>query len=152
MLSKIWASGAVILVCAAASLFLVVEGALGLSVAGSVPLFFAGVALYAGSLMALGIFLGTVGRTMPQFSLIALPCFIIMNLLSGGQTPLESMPLLLQRLMQLSPSTHFVAIAQALLYRGAGFGLVWREYAAMTAIGVAFFAASSWRFRRTLVA
>ena len=152
MLAKIWANGAVILAGALLSLVLVIRGLLGFPVAGSIPLFVGSAALYVFALTSLGIFLGTVGRSMPQFSLLAFPVFIVMNMLSGGQTPLESMPLALQRFMQLSPSTHFVKIAQAILYRGAGFEVVWRDLAAMGVLGAFFFAVASWRFRRTMVA
>lgn len=151
MLAKVCANGLVIVSGSVLSLYLVVEGALGLDVAGSVPLFVAGGALYVLALTSLGIFLGAVGRSMPQFALMAFPVFIIMNLLSGGQTPLESMPVPLQLLMQVSPSTHFVAIAQAILFRGAGFQAVWREFVAIAVIGALFFAASLWRFRRALI-
>ena len=65
-------------------------------------------------------------RTMPQlglFMLILLP----MNLLSGTNTPLESMPHWLATTMQSSPSTHFVSFAQSILYRGAGIDVVWPQ-------------------------
>jgi ABC-2 type transport system permease protein len=152
MLAKVWANGAVILVGAALSIQIVVKGMLGLTVAGSVPLFLGGVAVYLFSLTSLGIFLGTVNRSMPQFSLIALPVYMVMIMLSGGHTPLESMPVAMQRLMQLSPSTHFMGLAQAILYRGAGLDVVWRALAAMAIIGAAFFGAALWQFRRTLSA
>jgi ABC-2 type transport system permease protein len=150
MLAKVWANGAAILVGAALSLALVLERALGLSVVGSTPLFLAGVAVYLFSLTSLGIFLGTVGRSMPQFSLLALPVYMVMIMLSGGNTPLESMPAAMQRFMQLSPATHFMSLSQAILYRGADFSVVWRDFAAMTAIGAVFFTGALWRFRRAL--
>jgi ABC-2 type transport system permease protein len=53
--------------------------------------------------------------------------------------------------MQLSPSTHFVSFAQAVLYRGAGFDMVWRDCAAIVALGLLFFSAALMRFRRMLV-
>ena len=87
---------------------------------------------------------------MPQFGLLALPVFIIMNLLSGSTTPLESIPGLLQTIMQVSPSTHFVSFAQAILYRGAGFDVVWPEFADTTVIGAVFFAGALLRFRKTV--
>jgi ABC-2 type transport system permease protein len=152
MLAKVWANSAVILVGAALSLQLVVKGLLGLSVAGSVPLFLGGVAIYLFSLTSLGIFLGTVGRSMPQFSLIALPVYMVMIMLSGGHTPLESMPVAMQRIMQFSPSTHFMSLAQSILYRGADLTVVWRDLAAMAVIGSVFFLSALWRFRRTLAA
>ena len=74
-------------------------------VAGSIPLFVGGLGVYLFSVTALGIMLATLVRSMPQFGLLAFPVFIVMSLLSGGQTPLESMPILLQRIMQFVPST-----------------------------------------------
>ncbi|MBI3799496.1 MAG: ABC transporter permease [Deltaproteobacteria bacterium] len=150
MLAKVWANGLVIIIAATLSLLLVVQKVLGVPIAGSLPLFLAGTIIYLFSVTALGIFLATLARSMPQFGLLAFPVFIIMNLLSGGITPLDSMPELLQKLMQLSPSTHFVSLAQAILYRGAGFAVVWPEFVAVAAIGVVFFFSALLRFRKTV--
>ena len=87
---------------------------------------------------------------MPQFGLLALPIFTVMNLLSGGTTPLDSMPRWLQVAMQLSPSTHFVSLAQAILFRSAGFDVVWPSFAAVAAIGAVFFLSALVRFRKTV--
>jgi ABC-2 type transport system permease protein len=152
MLAKIWANGLVIVIAAALSLRLVVQGWLGLSIAGSMALFVAGVVIYLFAIASLSIFLATLARSMPQFALLAFPLFIIMNLLSGGNTPLDSMPPLLQTVMQGSPSTHFVSMAQAILYRGAGFAIVWREFAATAAIGAVCFVGAMLRFRKALTA
>lgn len=150
MLAKVWANGLVIVVAATLSLYLLVQGVLAVPVAGSVALFVTGTAVYLFSVTALGIFLATLARTMPQFGLLAFPVFMVMNLLSGGTTPLDSMPELLQGVMQLAPSTHFVSFAQAILYRGAGLELVWLELVAIAAIGAVFFAAALLRFRATV--
>jgi ABC-2 type transport system permease protein len=152
MLAKIWANGLVIVVAAVLSLRLVVQGWLGLSIAGSMALFVASVAVYLFAIASLSIFLATLARSMPQFALLAFPLFIIMNLLSGGNTPLDSLPPFLQTVMQGSPSTHFVSVAQAILYRGAGFDIVWREFAATAAIGVVCCVGALLRFRKTLTA
>jgi ABC-2 type transport system permease protein len=88
------------------------------------------------SVTSLGLMLATMARTMPQFGLLALPVIIILYLLSGGVTPLETMPAWLQFIMQFTPNTQFVAFAQAVLYRGAGIELVWPQMLAMAAIGV----------------
>jgi ABC-2 type transport system permease protein len=152
MLAKIWANGLVIVVATALSLRLVVQAWLGLAIAGSMALFVGGVAIYLFAIASLSIFLATLARSMPQFALLAFPVFIIMNLLSGGNTPLDSMPQLLQTVMQGSPSTHFVSFAQAILYRGAGFDIVWPEFAATAAIGAVFFFGALRRFRTALTA
>jgi ABC-2 type transport system permease protein len=78
--------------------------------------------------------------------MVALP----MNLLSGGNTPVESMPPALQTIVQIVPSTHYVSFAQAILYRGAGFDIVWRSFAAVAGIGSVFFAVALLRFRRAV--
>ena len=148
MLAKIWANGLVIVVAAVLSLYAVVQGWLQVPIAGSIPLFVAGTVIYLFSVTALGIFLATLTRSMPQFGLLAIPVFMVMNLLSGGTTPLDSMPELLQTIMQLSPSTHFVSFAQAILYRGAGFAVVWPNFAAVAASGAVFFVIALLRFRR----
>ena len=76
--------------------------------------------------------------------------FLPMNMLSGANTPLESMPPWLAKVMQVSPSTHFVAFAQAILYRGAGLDVVWPQFIAIALIGVTFFGIALARFRRTI--
>ena len=150
MIAKVWANGLIIVIAATLSLKVVVQGLLAVPIAGSVPLFVAGTALYLFSVTALGIFLATIARSMPQFGLLALPIFTVMYLLSGGTTPLDSMPRWLQIAMQFSPSTHFVSLAQAILYRSAGFDVVWPSFAAVTAIGGVFFLSALVRFRKTV--
>ncbi len=80
--------------------------------------------LYLFFATSIGIFLGTVANSMPQLGLLYILVSLPMNMLSGSNTPLESMPPWLQTVMQASPATHFVAFAQAILYRGAGLAIV----------------------------
>ncbi|WP_199902117.1 ABC transporter permease [Azospirillum sp. B506] len=150
MAAKVLANGAVILGLTLVALYAVLRGLLSVPLAGSVPLFLAGTALYLFFATALGIFLGTVARSMPQLGLLFILIVLPMNMLSGGFTPLESEPEWLQTAMQLSPSTHYVAFAQAILFRGAGFDVVWPRFAATAGIGALFFAWSLARFRRHL--
>jgi ABC-2 type transport system permease protein len=152
MFAKIWANGVVVVAAAMTSLFLVVKLAIGVPVAGSVLLFAAGLCIYLFSVTALGIMLATVVRSMPQFGLLAFPVFIAMSLLSGGQTPLESMPVFLQNVMQFVPSTHFVSFSQAVLFRNATLPMVWPELAMMFAIGSAYTIFTLSRFRKMLAA
>jgi ABC-2 type transport system permease protein len=101
---------------------------------------------------SIGIALSTVARSMPQFGLLAIPFFVVMNMLSGGVTPQEGMPQVLRVIMQAAPSTHFTSFSQAVLYRGAGLDIVWPQLAAMTVIGFAAFLLAAWRFRSTMSA
>jgi ABC-2 type transport system permease protein len=146
-MAKIWANSLIIAGAVWLSLVFVVERLLAIPIEGSIPLFMCGVAIYLFFATSIGIFLATIARTMPQLGLLYLLVAVPLNLLSGGNTPLESMPPFLRTLMQASPSTHFVAIAQAILYRGAGFDIVWPRFVAMAAIGAIFLALALWRFR-----
>jgi ABC-2 type transport system permease protein len=151
MLSKIIANGLVILIAAGLSLSLVVQWLLKVPIAGSLTLFLAGATLYTLTVAALGILLGTIATTMGQFALLAAPVLLVMQLLSGSATPMESMPVWLQHVMQIiSPTPHFVAFSQAVLYRGADLAIVWPLLVAMAAIGSVYFAFALSRFRRVI--
>jgi len=147
MAAKVWANGALVLATAGLSLWIVVKGALGVPIAGSVPLFLFGAMLHLFSTTSLGIVLATVARSMPQFGLLMILVILPLQMLSGGMTPRDSMPEALQTIMLAAPTTHFVRFAQAILYRGAGLDVVWREFVAITALGVVFFSIALARFR-----
>ena len=72
--------------------------------------------------------------------------------LPGGLTPWESMPVLVRSLMLAAPTTHFVLLAEAVLYRGAGLAIVWPQMVSLFAIGSVLFGLALARFRKTLSA
>ena len=87
---------------------------------------------------------------MPQFGLLLILTILPLQMLSGGITPRESMPELVQNIMLVAPTTHFVSLAQAILYRGAGMDVVWPQMLALVGIGVVFFSVALALFRRHL--
>jgi ABC-2 type transport system permease protein len=151
MLAKMVANGLVILVAAMLSLVFVVHWWIGSPINGSLLLFLFGAAIYALVVAALGIMLGTLATTMGQFGLLAIPVLMVTQLLSGSSTPMESMPVWLQYVVQtVSPTPHFVAFSQAVLFRGADITLVWRQLVAMLIIGAVYYAIAQARFRRVI--
>ncbi len=150
MLAKVWSTGLVVLLASLLSLVLVVQGVLGVPVAGSLPLFFAGAALCLFATTSMGIFMATVARNMPQFGMLMVLVIIPLQMLSGGSTPRESMPELVQNIMLLAPTTHFVQLGQAILFRGAGFAVVWPQFLVLALIGTVLFVLSLRRFRSTI--
>lgn len=150
MLAKIWSMGLVVLLASALSLNVVVRGLLGVPVAGSIPLFFAGAALMLFATTSMGIFMATLARNMPQFGMLAVLVLLPLQMLSGGTTPRESMPQVVQDIMQLAPTTHFVELGQAILFRGAGLDVVWKPFLALLLIGTVLFVLSLQRFRKTI--
>ena len=150
MLAKIWSMGLVVLLAAALSLQFIVQGALKVPIEGSVALFLAIAALHLFVTTTLGIFMATLARSMPQFGLLVILTLLPLQILSGGVTPRESMPAFAQNIMQVAPTTHFVAAAQAILYRGAGFDVIWPQVLALIAIGTVLFGAALTRFRKSI--
>jgi ABC-2 type transport system permease protein len=162
MSSKVWAMALVVLATSALSLTVVVRGLLGVPIEGSLALFFAGAALHLFAATCLGILLGTIARSMPQFGLLLFMVLLPMQILSGaggiiraqalsgGLAAREGMPDIIDFIMQAAPTTHFVPLAQAILYRGAGLDVVWPQFLSLAAIGVVLFALSLARFRRAL--
>ena len=151
MLSKILANGIVIVVSTGLSLLFVVQWWLRVPITGSILLFLGGSCFYVFTVAALGIALGTVASTMAQFGLLSIPVLLVMMLLSGSTTPLESMPAWLKYVMLvISPTPHFVIFAQDVIYRGADASIVWPEVVATIAIGSVFFAVALYRFRRVI--
>ncbi|WP_256751861.1 ABC transporter permease [Mesorhizobium sp. Mes31] len=149
-LAKVWANGLVIIVAFACSLLLVVEGALDVPIAGSRGLLMLGTTIYVFAAAAIGIFLGTLARTMAQFALLMMMVVMPMMMLSGGMSPVASQPQWLQYVTWFLPSRHYVSFMQAIVSRGADFTIVWKEFATVLIMGITFLGASLLLFRRSI--
>lgn len=150
MLSKILSMGLVVLLSTGFSLTIIIQLVLAVPVEGSILLFLLVTALQLFATTSMGIFMATVARSMPQFGLLLILVLLPLQLLSGGMTPRESMPEVIQNVMLAAPNTHFVAAAQAILYRGAGLDVVWPQMLALLLIGGVLFRFSLQRFRKSL--
>lgn len=150
MLSKIWSMGLVVLLGATFALVVVVQGVMEVPILGSVPLFLCGAALMIFAMTALGIFLATIAGSMPQFALLMMLVLLPLQILSGAMTPRESMPQMIQDVMLAAPNTHFVILAQSVLFRGAGIETVWPQFLALITIGSVLFVLALQRFRKFL--
>ena len=150
MLSKVWSMALVVLIASILSLTLMVRGVLGVPIEGSIALFFAGAALSLFATTSMGIFIATLARNMPQFGMLMMLTIMPLQMLSGGTTPRESMPEIVQNIMLVAPTTHFVELSQAILYRGAGLETVWQPFLALALIGTVRFSLSLARFRKTI--
>lgn len=148
--AKIVANGLVIFAVSMLSLCLVVNVWLRVPLQGSIALFALSTALYLFSVTALGMWLATLAPAMPQFGLLAVPTYAVAYLLSGAATPVQSMPVAMQPLVQLLPTTQFVTLTQAILFRGAGIGIVWPQLLGVAAAGAIFLALALKRFRSML--
>ena len=150
MVSKIWAMSAVVLLAVTATVFLVIRRWLEIPITGSIPLFLCGVAIALFAINSLGIFLATIASSMPQLGMLVILVLMPMNMLSGGQTPLESMPPFVRKFAMLLPTTHFNTFSSEILYRGVGIEVVWKPFLAIALIGLVLFLISLARFRKSV--
>ena len=148
--SKIWSMGLAVLISATVSVVVVIKGLMHVPIGGSLVLFVCGLALHLFAVTSMGIFLACVAQSMPQLGMLLILVLIPMQMLSGGMTPRESMPEAIQLIMNFAPTTHFVQLSQAILYRGAGFDVVWKPFLWLTGIGAFLFSSSLARFRKSV--
>lgn len=150
MAAKVIAMGLVVLSATWLSLLIVVEGLLKVPIVGSVPLFMGGAVLHLAATTAMGIALATIAGSMPQFGLLLMLVLMPLEILSGATTPQENMPVAVQTIMLAAPNTHFISLAQAVLFRGAGLSVVWPQFLWLIVISTILFAFSLSRFRKSL--
>ncbi|OYQ69202.1 hypothetical protein B9T11_09570 [Wohlfahrtiimonas chitiniclastica] len=150
MLSKIWSMGMVVLVSATLSLIFIVQGVLDVPIIGSIPLFLLGSVLHLFAMSSIGIYLATVARNMPQFGMLMLLVLVPLQMLSGGMTPRESMPEAIQDIMVIAPTTHFIELGKAILFKDASMAIVWPQFLMLLLIGSVFFYFAHQRFRATI--
>lgn len=150
VMSKVWANGLIILVAFSLSMLFVVETILDVPISGSRLLLVGGTTLYLFAAAAIGIFLGTIARTMAQFALLMIMVIIPITMLSGGLTPIESQPEIIQPVTWFLPSRHYMSFAQAVVFRGADITIIWPQLLTIIALGGIFFSASLALFRRSI--
>ena len=150
VLAKIIANGLVICTIALLSMHFMVGGLLQVPLLGSLTLFALGAGLFMFSIASLAVMLATLAPTMPQYSLLMMPVYIIALMFSGSSSPRSNMPETAQWISEYWPTTQFMTFAQNILLRGAGFDVVWPQMVAMTISGALFLGFALLRFRRML--
>ena len=148
--AKILANGLVVSAAAVLSMKFVVGGAIGAHLAGSLALYALGVVLFMFSVASLSVMLATLAPTMPQYSLLMVPTYIVFMMFSGSTSPRANMPEMAQRLSEYWPSTQFAHFAQSVLFRGAGLETVWVQLVALSVVGAVFLGLALVRFRKML--
>jgi len=148
--AKILANGLVVSAAAVLSMKFVVGGAIGAHLAGSLALYAVGVVLFMFSVASLSVMLATLAPTMPQYSLLMVPTYIVFMMFSGSTSPRANMPEMAQRVSEYWPSTQFAHFAQSVMFRGAGLETVWVQLLALSVAGAVFLGLALVRFRKML--
>ena len=105
-------------------------------------------AAYMLSSLGIGILTSTVARTMQQALFIIWFFLIFFLLLSGFFLPVENMPHWVQMLTRINPVRYFMQVLRSMFLKGSGIQDLWREGAAMLAIGGVVFGSAVALFHR----
>lgn len=150
MISKILAVCIIVLIGVCFSIFFIVEMLLQIPISGSIALYLFSTFLVLFATTSMGVFIGTVVKNMPQLGMVFILTILPLMMLSGTMSPYESMPLVLQYLMNLMPTSHFVELSQAILFRDAGITIVYKQMINIFLIGVVFFTITLLIFKKSL--
>ena len=150
MISKILAVCIIVLIGVCFSIFFIVEMLLQIPISGSIALYLFSTFLVLFATTSMGVFIGTIVKNMPQLGIVFILTILPLMMLSGTMSPYESMPLVLQYLMNLMPTSHFVELSQSILFRDAGITIVYKQMINIFLIGVVFFTITLLIFKKSL--
>ena len=141
-----------ILVSFADTLLILVLGTLifGVPIRGSIILLFAMTGLYLLPTLGYGLVISTIARTQQQAQLMVMPLMLPAMMLSGYIFPIASLPLALQYVGALLPTTYFIYIMRAVVIKGVGISLILPQILALSIFAVALLGLAMWRFRKNL--
>lgn len=150
VLAKILANGIIVCVCAALSMYFMVGGVIGAQINGSIWLYFLGTLVFMFSIASFAVMLATVAPTMPQYSLLIVPLYVVSSMFSGSSSPRSNMPEFAQSISAYWPTTQFITLAQNVIFRGAGWEIVWQPLLIMAISGTLFLGLALLRFKKML--
>ena len=150
VLAKILANGLVICLAAVLSMRFMVQGVIQMPIAGSLWLYALGVLVFMFCIASLAVMLATLAPTMPQYSLLMMPLYVVALMFSGSSSPRSNMPATAQAISEYWPTTQFAQFAQNVLFRSADITMVWQPLSIMAMTGAVFLAYALFRFRKML--
>jgi ABC-2 type transport system permease protein len=141
-----------ILVSFADTILILVVGTIlfGVPIRGSLLLLFALTGLYLLPTLGYGLVISTVAQTQQQAQLMVMPVMLPAMMLSGYIFPIASLPVVLQYIGYLLPTTYFIYIMRAVVIKGVGLDLIIPQTIALGLFGIALLGLAIWRFRKTL--
>ncbi|MBU1052996.1 MAG: ABC transporter permease [Proteobacteria bacterium] len=118
---------------------------------GSLILMSAFALLYIFVAMSFGLMISASAQSQQSAMLAVIMATVLPTImLSGFIFPIASMPLPLRLISNLIPATHFLIIIRGIMLKGTGFMMLWKQVAALSAIGLFMISIAIKRFKMTL--
>ncbi len=115
---------------------------------GSLPLLMAVAFFYMLVELGWGLTISAISRSQMQALLIGFAIVMVMVIFSGYAFPVETMPPLMQAIANIFPLKHWLIIFRAILLKGAGVSVFWRELLAIAGLGVVIYSGTVLLLRR----
>lgn len=117
---------------------------------GDFALLLLGIALFLLSTLGVGLFISTVSQTQQQAMMTTFFFFFPAMLFSGFIFPITNMPAAIQWLSLLDPLRYILVIIRGVFLKGVGLDVLWMQFAALLALGLAVMTFAVSRFHKTL--
>jgi ABC-2 type transport system permease protein len=115
---------------------------------GSLPLLMAIAFLYMLVELGWGLMVSAVSSTQMQSLLISFAVVMVMIIFCGYAFPVETMPPLMRAIANVFPLKHWLIILRAILLKGAGVSVFWRELLAIAGLGTVIYTGTVLLLRR----
>jgi ABC-2 type transport system permease protein len=117
---------------------------------GSLVLVYAAALLFIVANLGLGLFISTLSKTQAQAMQVSF-FFLLPNvLLSGFMFPREAMPEAARWVGLLLPLTYFLQVIRGIVLKGVGILELWPQTLALVGFALLFFTFSTLRFHKQL--
>jgi len=117
---------------------------------GSLWVLYVSLIVFVFAVVGVGLFLSSICKTQQQAILAS---FVFMSpalLLSGYATPIENMPVWLQKIDLINPIRYFLVITKGVFLKGMPFSIAWELIWPMAVIAFFNLLGANWMFRRRL--
>lgn len=148
--AKIIANGLVVCLAAILSIKIMVMGIIGSELSGALMLYFFGTLMFMFSISALAVMLATFAPTLPQYSLLIMPFYVVTLMFSGANSPRKNMPQVAQNISEYWTTTQFTTFTQNVLFRGANLAMTYPQLMTMAISGAIFMTLAIFRFKTML--
>ncbi len=111
----------------------------GVQIKGSFAGLFFSTLIFLIAALSIGIFISTIANSQQvAFQIASLATLLPTFMLSGFIFPIESMPLALQILTNITPAKFYIVILRNIMIKGTGIETYWTQMLALIAFGVIF--------------
>jgi ABC-2 type transport system permease protein len=122
----------------------------GVPLRGNLLYLFFAMLLYIYSSVSIGVFVSVVAdNQLLAFLMVVIISVLPSMLLSGFIFPIESMPLLIQLITNLTPAKFFLSIIRGLLLKGIGIQFIWMNFLYLFVYGSIFLLLSFAAYRKS---